>query len=270
MKVKQQTPGLNVSCRRSRGGGFIISPMSERRQKRLRAQANDPTEQTVSLQGLVRRGGVTSSALRKVVDQLRATPGVDVTTSLLQEANLVRFYGVRHIERVESLEGTEISWEFCEPNLLLSRTVASSQRLQTMYRDALMLNPCSPTRPWDVCIAFDESVPGKVLAPNNARKFMVLSYNFLQLGQESLWHDDTWMTPVILRTSLIKEVAGGWSAMLRLFLHRSLFSDTGIATAGTPIDIGEDTHHHLGEGEQLACRRRRPPFRVVMEGRRRP
>lgn len=144
---------------------------------------------------------------------------------------------MRHVEDLQLLDGSTFPWELCEPNRLLARMVHSSPRLQSLYKAAMERCPCSPSRPWDVCVAFDECVPGNVLAPNNARKFMVLSFNFLQLGQESLWHDDTWLTPIVVRHSVARQVDGGWSAMLRRFLNLFLFGDTGISSSGTPIEI---------------------------------
>lgn len=216
--------------------------MGERQQKRLRAHAEAPSDNMLSLLSLVRRGGVSTAALSQVVQQLKAAPDTEVTKDLLQEANLVRFFAVRHVEDLQLLDGSTFSWEFCEPNRLLSRMVHSSPRLQRLYKVALERCPCSPSKPWDVCVAFDECVPGNVLAPNNARKFMVLSFNFLQLGQESLWHDDTWLTPILVRHNIVRQVDGGWSAMLRKFLNLFLFGDTGIAGSGTPIEIDGVVH----------------------------
>jgi len=67
---------------------------------------------------------------------------------------------------------------------------------------------------------------------------MVLHYSFLELGQSALSHGRAWMTPVTELTNSIKEVQGGWSNMLRLFIKRLLFDrNNGFAVAGVPLDL---------------------------------
>ena len=64
---------------------------------------------------------------------------------------------------------------------------------------------------------------------------MNLSFNFIELGVDSLWHDSTWMTPVCVRHSIIAKVPGGWSHMFRQYLRLQLLGDTGLSTAGVPL-----------------------------------
>lgn len=68
------------------------------------------------------------------------------------------------------------------------------------------------------------------------RKAMVLSFTFLELGQAALSAEWAWFTPIVVRTTMMNDVAGGWSAMLAVFLHRLLLSPGGgLLTAGVAL-----------------------------------
>ena len=109
-----------------------------------------------------------------------------------------------------------------------------------------------------VCIGYDEFTPSNVLRPNNDRKTMALNFSFIELGQDRLWHDESWFTPVLVRCSIIAQVPGGWSSMLRAYIQLHFFSSTGIATAGLPLMLNgapfllfAKLSHVLADGEGL-------------------
>jgi hypothetical protein len=55
---------------------------------------------------------------------------------------------------------------------------------------------------------------------------MVLSFNFEQLGNFVLQKDYSWMVPIIVRTSKMKTVLGGWSHMLKRFFTPCFWEPT--------------------------------------------
>lgn len=70
------------------------------------------------------------------------------------------------------------------------------------------------------------------------RKVMVLSFTFLELGQAALSAEWAWFTPVVVRTTMLQAVKGGWSAMLSIFLRRLLLSPAGgLLTAGAALPL---------------------------------
>lgn len=76
------------------------------------------------------------------------------------------------------------------------------------------------------------------LEVDNRRKCMVMSVAFTEHGQAALSRDDVWITIAVARThGLIDQVAGGWSAMLRILLEDLLFGPLGIATAGLALSL---------------------------------
>ena len=71
------------------------------------------------------------------------------------------------------------------------------------------------------------------------RKSMVVSLNFIEL--ELLQHEDTWLTPIAVRSKIIEKVKGGFSHMMRLFLAVLLIGAEGLSTAGYPLVINGQT-----------------------------
>ncbi len=99
----------------------------------------------------------------------------------------------------------------------------------------MRLHPPSIEHPWSLIVGFDEFTPGDKLQCDNRRKAMVLSFTFKELGQMSLCTAHVWHTPVVIRTSVITQVEGEWSHMLRVYLQRQLLGPCGLATSGVPV-----------------------------------
>ena len=116
--------------------------------------------------------------------------------------------------------------------MLLARALHASENLQRIY-DAAFAASCG--EPWRLVVAFDEFTPGSLHKPQNLRNAMVLAHSFLDLGQSALCQELTWMLPIVVRCSKIKNVQGGWSHMLKLFLRRLLFGPHGLCTAGVAL-----------------------------------
>ena len=132
-------------------------------------------------------------------------------------------------ETIRLENGEDWIWEYCEPCLLLTRALEGSPQLQKMYDAAFA---ASSGNAWNLVLAFDEFTPGSLHKPNNERKSMVVGFNFLNMGQKALSQELTWLIPVIVRSSMIKQVPNGFSHLLKLFLRRLLFGQYGLATTG--------------------------------------
>jgi hypothetical protein len=131
----------------------------------------------------------------------------------------------------------DVEWKLLEPNVLVAHVVGSCPQLQDAYAEAVKRSPPTLERPWDLMVCYDEFAPGNKLAYDNTRKTMVLSFNFEQLGNFVLQKDYSWMVPIIVRTSKMKTVLGGWSHMLRRFFHVMLLGTHGGATVGITVMI---------------------------------
>lgn len=67
---------------------------------------------------------------------------------------------------------------------------------------------------------------------------MVISCSFLEVGQAFLADSSSWMTPAIIRSSVMHSIEGGWSRCLSLFLHHLLKGPLGFSTAGVAVELG--------------------------------
>jgi hypothetical protein len=142
---------------------------------------------------------------------------------------------LRCIENVLCADGSHIEWEFVDPNRMFAEAVDHSPGLAAMVSDAVRLSPPSMARPWSLIVGFDEFVPGNKLQADNRRKAMVLSFTFRELGPAAMSSAIAWHTPVVVRTKVIGQVAGGWSHLLALYLKKQLLGPSGLATAGVPL-----------------------------------
>ena len=201
---------------------------------RFDAEASD------SLKGFCRLGKITHAGLRELLSRLRRNPELlDASKRDLAREFYARFEAVRTELPLNLKDGTIWTWEIADPGLLLQKVINESPNLCRLYLDALTKQPCTRERPWRVVVGFDEFTPGDKLKVNNQRKCMVLSLTFIELGRENLGRDAVWITPVVVRHSIIQKVVGGWSRMLASFLNLMLFGTNGLQTCGVPITVGD-------------------------------
>jgi hypothetical protein len=211
-------------------------------------------------------GQVSITGLHKILSRLKeasrdtedfADLGIDVHR--LRRVNLDIFMSVRHVEKMFLSGGGEFDWEFADPAKLMGVVLNRNLNLQDVYLRALAEHPCSPEKPWSIVVGFDEFVPGDKLHLDNRRKAMVLSFTFRELGQSAMTNGQAWFTAVILRTSKMAAIDGGWSKCLAVFLRRLLFGPVGgLATSGVAVDLrgtptlifGQITNF-IGDGQGL-------------------
>lgn len=203
--------------------------------KRPRKRLDD--ESKASLGKLLHIGSVTNVGLAEILQSLQNLDGLHASRRQLDAVNLEAFHKVRHVEHMPLSEGGEWQWELCEPNRLLAMLIESSPGLAAIYGQALERYPCVKDTPWQMIVGFDEFIPGAKLKSHNERKSMNLSFTFVELGKDALWHESIWLTPICVRHAMIDRVDGGFSAMFKRYLKLHLLGATGLSTAGVPITI---------------------------------
>jgi len=204
-----------------------------RKTKRVRRLANDPSEQTLLLQALLNEGGVSKTGLRDLLRRLENSPDLLAgSAGRVHDASESRWLLVKQSETLPTTDGREFIWEFCNPNLLMAMLINESPALQEVY--AVIANKMRDD-PLSLVVTFDEYVPGSKKNQQTNRKSMNLLFNFAEVGPEVLSHDMTWFLPISVRTMEVNKVVGGWSRMLKIFLHCALYSPDGLATAGVPL-----------------------------------
>lgn len=114
----------------------------------------------------------------------------------------------------------------------MAMMINESPALQEVYAavaNRMRDDPCS------LVLTFDEYVPGSKGRLDTNRKSMNLLFNFAEVGAAAICHDISWFLVISVRTLEVNKVVGGWSRMLKSFLHCALYSPDGLATAGVPL-----------------------------------
>ena len=90
---------------------------------------------------------------------------------------------------------------------------------------------------------------------------MVCSFAFVEFGQTALTSEHAWTTPVVVRSSMLQKVIGGWPRVLKEMLNRLLLGSEGLATSGIALRVHDADvllfgHVHSiladGDGHRLA------------------
>ena len=154
------------------GPGIFSGEMErqERTNKGGRDLANDPAEQTLQLQSLLKLGGISKRGLETILSRLESR--ADLLTGSagrLRDVSHARWLLVRHGETLPTTDGGTFEWEFCNPNLLMAMMINDSPALQEVYANVankMRDDPCS------LVITFDEYVPGSLKRQVTNRKSM--------------------------------------------------------------------------------------------------
>ena len=214
---------------------------------------SNPDGNRARLQRVLNVGSTSNQALTTIMQGLGFAISRD---HHVEDVGQARFEAMSRCVEMPKIGGGSVTWEFCDPCLLVARLVRESSALQELFRAALVQRPCSKDSPWRLLIGWDEFVPGNKLHVNNTRKCMNLVFSFVEFGT-ALHSDVVWFTPVCARSSLIKQVTGGWSARLSELLNVLLFSPGSMLDdAGVALDLGGE---RVG---QLFAK----PYRLLSDG----
>jgi len=138
-------------------------------------------------------------------------------------------------------KGGTFAWKYADPCELLMMVVSEAPLLSECFKHAAARSPPSRDRPWSLVLAWDEFCPGNKLQVDPSRKAMVLSFTFLELGQDCISNGLAWITPVVVRTAILRKVTGAWPNFLRRFLRRILVGPNGLASVGMPLVLADGT-----------------------------
>ena len=146
--------------------------------------------------------------LASLIATLRGTDpsGIEWDRKVLGQANHQLFHRIKCVDDVRTLSGTSWSWIYVDPCMLLTVLLTESAALQALYTEAWARSPATPRNPWSLLVAYDEFVPGNKLSTDQARKTMVVSFTFLELGGAALASRKVWCTPVAVRSNAIADV----------------------------------------------------------------
>lgn len=164
---------------------------------------------TENLQHVLHCGSISMAGLAKLLrtlEQEEHRTSAERMRAVLKGANHAFMAGMVCERELESTSGPPVDLVFADPGKLLASLVEESPALQDVYAEAWARSPSSPDRPWSMVVGFDEFTPGNKLSCDHARKTMVLSFSFLELGFVHLSRGASWCTPLVVRSTKIAKV----------------------------------------------------------------
>ena len=143
---------------------------------------------------------------------------------------------LQHRLALPSEDGDIMHLNTYDPVSLLSCMLKEAPALQHAYDRAFAKHPCSFQTPWDMVIIFDELAPGNKLHYDNRRKLMLMSLSFLQL-EETLRVDDSWLTVLAARASIVGDVCGGFGTVFAKYIEAIASTPESPLTAGAFVTV---------------------------------
>ena len=112
-------------------------------------------------------------------------------------------------------DGSQYDWHVARPQGLLRKFAAHSGALRRLLRNLRT----SPETLADIIHYIDDVSAGHLLAPVHGRTFTTYRYTFKQFGRHLLSCQQCWIEYGILRVSIVNEVVGGPSYVVRMLMH---------------------------------------------------
>lgn len=114
---------------------------------------------------------------------------------------------------IEAKQGGKKKVPVVAPLPLLANLVEAAPF--ALFLDSLMSEKAPMvSNKWRICLYCDEVLPGNALKPTNERKLVAFYWSFMEYGKY-LYNDHLWMHICSIRTSHIKTIDGGYSAVFK-------------------------------------------------------
>ena len=160
----------------------------------------------------------------------------------IRAANAAPMQGMEVATPVDIIDGPQSTLYFADAAVVLEQYVRRSRVMQEALTAALAKHG-APTieNPWAMTIGLDEFTPGNQFRPDNARKTMVVSFTFHELGPLAIQCDDCWLTTFVVPSRWFKTVVGGWPRCFNAFLRHLEDGPTNMATIGAILVVAGRT-----------------------------
>ena len=100
-------------------------------------------------------------------------------------------------------------------------------------------HPCTPETPWHIVMYNDEATPGAVMRQDNRRKMLGFYLTIREYGQKALHHEAAWFPYAIVRSTIVKQIPGKTSALLKCLMRQLLLSANNVRIGFDVIIDGE-------------------------------
>ena len=93
----------------------------------------------------------------------------------------------------------------------------------------MLLSHGNPNATLDLVLYTDEAAPGDLLSVDNTRKAYVFYWAIEQFGVEVLSREQAWFVGAVIRSSIVKQVEGGLSAVFKLWVRQFFLSGANFS-----------------------------------------
>jgi len=190
---------------------------------------------------------ITASGISSFLKDIKANGIPDVSTSrvaLWRAAQVATMeatpYGLLIVTlALMALDGSTIYVEAINPLAFMYIAFRDCPEYRNLIVERYLASQCTLADMWRLVLYGDEITPGNVLAHGNLRKCWALYWNMIEMGSDMLSNEYTWIPIVIVRSSIVKLVAGGisqiYGSAIKLF---NVLSHTGLFLEHASIDVG--------------------------------
>lgn len=186
-------------------------------------------------------GKVADTALCRIANSLREEPlDCDVTRKKMYNTYLDEYSEVEATIQLPLAKGGSFNWSLASPALELQYFCKRVPAFRALVATAL----ASHGPKLGMVLYVDEATPGNVLRPQNKRKMWDIFWSIKEFGPHRLCMEEVWMPLAVLRTEIVKKVAGGFGNCMRLMLRHCFVKDCGgdeLSTRGVAVALNDRT-----------------------------
>lgn len=181
-------------------------------------------------------GGVSDSVLSRVLGIVKDEPelldGCRSRQSLSRAARSVAAEIGTERHTIVTNDGSTYEWETFKLQELLPFLCRECSHLRAALQTVFL----EKGHAWKLVLYSDGITPGSVLVTDNRRKTVVWYCSILEC-RERLCHEEMWFCVAAIRTGLVKNVPGGFSALTKLIM-KEMFAGDDALDAGLNLPVG--------------------------------
>ena len=215
-----------------------------------------PPKKRPKLANLAGLKNVTDSSLAAILAQLEhagslqgfgATSRRAIARSVEADLGRESIYGpllqTVQLPLVDGASSKHFDWTYVHPGVALSWLAQRSEAFTKVLEECLARSPSTFDQKWHIIMYADEACPGNLLKVDNTRKSVCVYWAFEEQGHELLSRENNWFLAGILRSSIIKRVAGGLSCVFKCLMEVFFGASFNFALTGVTVHTTNHVQH---------------------------
>ena len=136
--------------------------------------------------------------------------------------------------------GGKVMLRFVHPFAFLWHAFSACTPFHSLITERMHVHPCTMDVPWNLILYSDEVTPGNVLARDVTRKIQAVYFSFKELGYSALAREDVQFCITVKRSSVVKRIQGGMSAIFAALLKVFFSTATNLLVGGVALKRGAE------------------------------